>query len=170
MNIHRKMLFVGLLLSSVRAGAMENVFILSDTVAHFERAFGVRSRSTAWFANGTGSTINFYFFNKANINFRLAEPTPGNRYIDQIQVEPLGGSLSLPQAKAYAKFLVDDLTQTSNMACAEVRNDEDGINAFFVHSCQDRTNPKLLPVDVTTIVQSVGGRNLIFVRFIPQRR
>jgi len=43
MNIHRKMLFAGVLLLSVRAGAMENVYILSDTVAHFERTFGVRA-------------------------------------------------------------------------------------------------------------------------------
>ena len=164
------MWFAGLLFLSTGAGALENVFLVSDTVAHFERTFGVRGRSTVWFANGTGSTINFYFFNKANVNFRLAEPTPGNRFIDQIQVEPLGGSLTLPQADEYAKFLVDDLSRTGNMACAEVRNDQDGINAFFVHSCRDRANPKTPAVDVSITVQSVGGRNLIFVHFVPEKR
>jgi hypothetical protein len=167
-NLGRAGLLAGLLLGA-GAGALDNVNIVSGTVAYFERIFGVRGRTTAWFVNGTSSTINYAFAGKGNVNFRLAEPAPGDRYVDQIQVEPERGVLTSAQAAAYATFLAGELARTSGLSCALQRNDQDGINALITYSCKEKGNPAGL-TEMSVTIQSVGGKNLVFARFSPKKR
>jgi hypothetical protein len=167
-NLGKAWLLVGLILGS-GAEALDNVSVVSSTVAYFERVFGIRGRTTAWFINGTSSTINYAFPGKGNVNFRLAEPTMGDRYVDQIQVEPEKGVLSGAQAAAYATFLAGELVRSSALSCAPLRDDQDGINAFITYSCKEKGNPAAL-TDVSITIQNVGGRNLVFARFSPKKR
>jgi phosphoglycolate phosphatase-like HAD superfamily hydrolase len=167
-NLGKAGLLAGLVLGS-GVEALDNVSVVSGTVAYFERVFGVRGRTSAWFVNGTSSTINYAFPGKGNVNFRLAEPAPGQRYVDQIQVEPEMGVLTSPQAAAYATFLAGELARSSALSCAPLRNDQDGINAFMTYSCKEKGNPAAL-TEMSVTVQSVGGKNLVFARFSPKKR
>jgi hypothetical protein len=168
-TLGKTLLVAALFLAASRARALENTFVVSDTVGHFERLFGVRGRVTAWFGTGNTSTLNFLIAGKANINFRLTENPAGVRYVDQVQIEPLGPSLTGEQAAGYAKFLIADLGRVAGVACTQVRDDQDGINAFLLHSCTEKANPKSPAVDVTTTVQSINGRHIIFTQFQPKK-
>jgi hypothetical protein len=165
MTLQRTALLAGLLLTAARASALENVFLVSDSVAYFERAFSVRGRSTAWFVSGGKSTLRYRFPGKGDVSFRLAEQAPGARYIDQVQVEPSGPALTMEQATAFAVYVINDLSRTANAACKQVRDDQDGINAFIIHSCADRAAPAATPMQVSVTIQSAGDRRLIFVEF-----
>jgi hypothetical protein len=168
-NIVRVLSLAGLFLGA-GAGAVSNVGVVSGTVGYFERVFGVRGQSTAWFVNASGSTMNFSFPGKGNINFRLAEPTPGDRFVDQIQVEPSAGTpFTAAQAHAYTTFLLGEKGR-AGMACASGRNDQDGMNAFFGYSCADRATPGALPMDLSVTIQNAGGKNLVFVRFSRKKK
>jgi hypothetical protein len=167
-NLGKAWLLAGLVLGS-SAEALDNASIVSGTVAYFERVFGVRGRTTAWFVNGPSSTINYAFAGKGNVNFRLAEPTPGDRYVDQVQVEPEKGALTNAQAAAYATFLSGELARTSGLSCALQRNDQDGINAFITYTCKSKGNPAAL-TEMSITIQSVGGKKLVFARFSPKKR
>ena len=167
-NLGKAWLLAGLVLG-MSAEALDNVGVVSGTVAYFERVFGVRGRTSAWFVNGTSSTINYAFPGKGNVNFRLAEPAPGDRYVDQIQVEPNQGVLTGDQAAAYAAFLSGELARTSALSCAPVRNDQDGINAFITYACKDKG--ALAPsLELSITIQSVGGKNLVFAHFSPKKK
>jgi hypothetical protein len=166
-NIGKAWLLAGLVLGS-SAEALDNASVVSGTVAYLERVFGVRGRTTAWFVNGTSSTLNYVFTGKGNVNFRLAEPTPGDRYVDQVQVEPEKGALTNAQAAAYATFLSVELARTSGLSCSPLRNDQDGINAFITYSCKSSGTPAAL-TEMSVTIQSVGGKNLVFARFTPKK-
>jgi hypothetical protein len=169
MTIQRRALLAGFLLLAARVGALENVFLVSDTVGYFERAFAVRGRSTAWFTNAGKSTLRYRFPGKGDVSFRLAEPPAGGRYVDQVQVEPAGGALTMEQAAAFAAYVVNDLSRTANAACSPLRDDQDGLNAFIIHSCADKAAPSAPPLQVSVTIQTVGDRRLIFVEFGPKK-
>jgi hypothetical protein len=87
-----------------------------------------------------------------------------------VQVEPQGGPLSADQARAYAKYLVDDVSRAGNAACQAVRDDQDGINAFILYTCAEKGKPDASPVEVLTTIQSINGRNTLFVQFSPKKK
>jgi hypothetical protein len=167
-NFGKVWLLAGLVLGA-GAEALDNVNVVSGTVAYFEKVFGVRGRTTAWFVNGTSSTINYAFPGKGNVNFRLAAPAPLDRYVDQIQVEPEKGALTTAQAADYGTFLVNELARQSSLSCVPLRDDQDGINAFLTYSCKEKGNPAVL-TEMSVTIQSVGGKNLVFARFSPKKR
>jgi hypothetical protein len=156
------------MLLSVGLRAADNVFVVSETIGALERIYGVRAKTTAWFVQADGSTLNVSFPGKGDVNFHLQQTAPSARLVDQIQVEPMAGALSLPQANAYAAAMAAGMAR-EGWACAPLRNDQDGINAFIIYSCTEKSAPAA-PTEMAVTIQSVGGRNLVFVRFSPKKR
>lgn len=144
-----------------RAGALENLSVVSDTVNYFEKAFNIRGRVDGWFTDGAGSTLRYSFPGKGAVSFHLAAVP---RHVDKIQVEPLKDALAPEAASAYAKRLVEDWSRSVSTTCRPLRNDDDGMNAFTVYDCVPAGKPAAA-VEVTTTVQTLGGRRLIFVQF-----
>lgn len=165
MRVLGLLLLAGML--PMRAGALENVSVVSDTVSYFEKAFGVRARLTSWFADGGGSNLRFSFPGKGMASFHLTEPAQGGRHVDKIQVEPVQGALAPETADDYTKRLVADWSRAVSLTCRPLRHDDDGINAFSISACSGA--PGTPVVEVTATVQALGGRRLIFVQFAQKK-